>query len=614
MEPRQARLLLVGSGERLAAVGRVLSRCGLGVTSCDEASLDERLRDDDESVVIVDAASTGAALLTVRLAAQPVLTASCRTVVLLVERAGTGPWAGLREAGAQELVVSSADEAELASRVMALIIGSQRQSLSLAEERFRTIFHKCPDPCAINEPASLRFLDVNERFLAMTGLSREETIGRTGAELGLFPEAGHRAMSDAINERPALRDLELRSRRPHSGEPFDVLLSFEPVSLAGQPCLLSLGHDVTLRKQLEERLRQSQKMEAMGRLAGGVAHDFNNILTAIEIASSSLLGRPLLEDATRKGLEQILRSTQRAATLTRQLLQVAHKHPREPSLLDLNEIVLGMAKMLRRVIGEDLELHLALASQPCRVFADASEIEQILLNLATNARDAMARGGRLEIRTSVDHAQVKLLISDTGEGMNEVTRGRAFEPFFTTKPPGKGTGLGLATVYAIVQQSSGTITVESELGHGSSFEILLPHLESGEARPANAPRHIPGRNGSETVLLVEDDDDLRQLLRGVLEQSGYHVLTSGNGQAALEIALAQSIDLLLSDVVMPEISGLDLAARLHERRPGLRVLFMSGYPEDTIARYGRPFDRRLLLAKPFLPDDLLRRVREALDH
>jgi PAS domain S-box-containing protein len=605
-------VLLVGSGERLAALGRALSRSGLAVTTCNEASLDERLRDDDETVVVVDAASTGAALLTVRLAAQPVLTASGRTVLLLVERAATAAWAGLRAAGAQELVISSVEESELPGVVMALIIRSQRHSLALAEERFRTIFHKCPDPCAINEVATLRFLEVNERFLAMTGLSREETIGRTGGELGLFPEAGHRAMSDAISERPALRDLELRSQRPHTGEPFDVLLSFEPVSLAGQPCLLSLGHDVTVRKRLEEQLRQSQKMEAMGRLAGGVAHDFNNILTAIEIASSSLLGRPLLEDATRKGLEQILRSTQRAATLTRQLLQVAHKHPREPSALDLNELVLGMAKMLRRVIGEDLELHLSLASQPCRVFADSSEIEQILLNLATNARDAMAHGGRLEIRTSVDRAQVKLLISDTGVGMNETTRARAFEPFFTTKPPGKGTGLGLATVYAIVQQSSGTISVESAPGRGSSFEILLPHIESGEARPASAPRHVLEADGCETILLVEDDEDLRQLLRSLLEQSGYHVLTSGNGQSALEIAHTQSIDLLLSDVVMPEVNGLDLAERLNAQRPGLRVLFMSGYPEDTIARYGRPFDRRQLLAKPFLPNDLLRRVREAL--
>ncbi|HLY60305.1 MAG TPA: ATP-binding protein [Terriglobia bacterium] len=388
--------------------------------------------------------------------------------------------------------------------------------------------------------------------------------------------------------------------------------------------------DITEKKQLEEEFRQAQKMEAVGRLAGGVAHDFNNLLTIITGYTQLLLESLAPGDPHREFVGQIQSAGERAAALTRRLLAFSRRQALVLEVLDLNAIVANTEKMLRRLIGEDIELVTLLPAGLSPVKVDASQIEQVIINLAVNSRDAMPQGGKLLIETSdiyLDqayaqiHAAVKpghyvmLAVSDTGTGMDTRTMAHIFEPFFTTKEKGKGTGLGLATVYGIVKQCEGYIWVYSEPGHGTSFKVYLPRAEEIKEAAHSVEVHAATPHGSETVLLVEDEDGVRSLVRGILEAGGYKVLDSNRPLKAW--ATCQQFDgpihLLLTDVVMPQMNGPDLAEKLKVLRPNTKVLYMSGYTDGAILYHGVLQPGTPFLQKPFTPDVLARKVREVLD-
>jgi PAS domain S-box-containing protein len=386
----------------------------------------------------------------------------------------------------------------------------------------------------------------------------------------------------------------------------------------------------TERATLEAQFRQAQKMEAVGRLAGGVAHDFNNLLTVIAGRSEFLKIQMPEKDPLHRHIDIITQGAARATKLTAQLLAFSRRQVLQPKVLDLNQVVSGMADMLRRLIGENIELVTATDPRLGRVMADPGQVEQVLMNLVVNARDAMPSGGRLSIATAnVDRdesdvrrrmgakpgAFVMLSVSDNGVGMDEETKARLFEPFFTTKGPGVGTGLGLATVYGIVKQSGGDIWAYSEPGHGSSFKVYLPRVETPAETAERADEHGPPAGGVETILLVEDEPDLRDLALEILEHQGYKVLVAADPLEAQRLAGAHAgpIELLLTDVIMPHMSGRELALRLVESRPDMRVLYTSGYTDDALAHHGVLGPEILFLQKPYTPSGLTRKVREVLD-
>jgi PAS domain S-box-containing protein len=402
-------------------------------------------------------------------------------------------------------------------------------------------------------------------------------------------------------------------------------------SPAGEPlCIATVARDVTERKRLEEQLRQAQKMEAVGRLAGGVAHDFNNLLTVINGYSDIVLASLPAHDPNREFVEEVKKAGERAAGLTRQLLAFGRQQILQRKVLDLNAVVADVVRMLSRVIGEDVDLAVHPGASLWRVQADPGQVEQVLMNLAVNARDAMPTGGRLAIQTrnvTLDRSTapdgsevrpgpyVRLSVSDAGCGMDAATLAHVFEPFFTTKGVGKGTGLGLATVYGIVKQSEGHIEVETAVGRGTTFRIFLPAVlaEPGAGEPALGSSTQPV--GKETVLVVEDEDGVRALTRLTLQRLGYRVLEAGGLEEAVCVARASRcpVDLLVTDVVMPGAGGRAVAERLRQEYPGLRVLFMSGYTDDAVVRHGVASDRADFIQKPFAPGGLARKVRHVLD-
>jgi signal transduction histidine kinase len=386
----------------------------------------------------------------------------------------------------------------------------------------------------------------------------------------------------------------------------------------------------TASQELEQQLRQSQKMEAIGRLAGGVAHDFNNLLTAINGYSSLALQRANPDDRLRGYLEEIKKAGERAATLTRQLLAFGRKQMLKPVVLNLNDVVSDMNKMLRRLIGEDIRFNARFDPDLKPIKADPGQIEQVLVNLVVNSRDAMPQGGNLTIETANFESDaefagkhlglapghyVMLAVSDSGCGMDDKTKARIFEPFFTTKEKGRGTGLGLSTVYGIVKQSGGTVWVYSETGKGSVFKVYFPQLQEDAefSKPVLVETPVP--RGSETILLVEDEDVVRGLARKILEQAGYDVLDARGGDEAIRLCheLPGPIHLLLTDVVMPERSGREIAECLAKLRPSTRVLYMSGYTDDAIVHHGVLDSDVEFIQKPFTPVALARKVREVLD-
>jgi len=388
--------------------------------------------------------------------------------------------------------------------------------------------------------------------------------------------------------------------------------------------------DATERRSLEQQVIQAQKMEAVGRLAGGVAHDFNNILTAIGGYTDLLLEDLPLDDPRRQDVDEIHRAADRAAALTQQLLAFSRRQVLQPKVIDLNALVSNVEKLLGRLIGADVQLATALADEVGRVRADPGQLEQVIVNLAVNARDAMPGGGRLTIetrnvdldaayaaehRTVVPGPYVVIAVSDTGTGMSADTQAHMFEPFFTTKEVGKGTGLGLATVYGIVKQSGGSIWVYSELGHGTTIKVYLPRVDEPPDPLAAPGLANPERlRGTETILLVEDEPAVRAVARQILARQGYTVLEAPDGPAALAMVAGRArVDLILTDVVMPGMSGRTLADQLATRWPGVRVLYMSGYTDDAIVRHGMLEPGLAYLQKPFRPDALVRKVREVLN-
>ena len=384
------------------------------------------------------------------------------------------------------------------------------------------------------------------------------------------------------------------------------------------------------RLRLEEQFRQAQKMEAVGRLAGGVAHDFNNLLTVITGYSDMLLANVSLSETQRIALEEIRRSAERGGALTHQLLAFSRRQPLENRALHVNEHILQTEKMLSRLIGEDIELVIIPAASQDSVVADPGRLEQVIMNLVVNARDAMPDGGKLTIETATVQVSesfsarklgvqpgpyVAISITDTGHGMDEETQSHLFEPFFTTKTDGRGTGLGLATAYGIVRQSGGAITILSELGKGTTARILLPIAREGAESAAVRPSMAAPATGAETILVVEDEARVRKLIVSVLTSRGYKVLEAARGQEAIRLAKEHNgkIHLALVDVVMPEMSGPDLVSEIAAVRPKMRVLYISGYTDEAMEHHHIPESGFAFLQKPFLPDALARKVREVLD-
>ncbi len=473
---------------------------------------------------------------------------------------------------------------------------------------------------------------INPAFTALTGYGPEDAIGRNPRDLiksGAQAQAFYRRLWETILAGEVWRG-ELVNRRK-DGSTYSEDQSITPVKDARGEITHFIGikRDLTEQKRLEAQFLQAQKMESVGRLAGGVAHDFNNLLTVINGTAALALSSVRAGDPLREDLHGILRAGERAVSLTKQLLAFSRKQLMKPEVLDLGSLVANMRAMLPRLIGEDVELIVLGAEKLGSVRADPGQLEQVVLNLVVNARDAMPGGGRLTIETrNVDldqaHASehpsvhagphVMLAVSDTGIGMDEATRARIFEPFFTTKESGKGTGLGLATVYGIVKQSGGSIWAYSEVGQGTTFKIYLPRVDD-EAKMERQARPREAARGSETILVVEDDKTLCRLATRMLESAGYEVLTAHNGGDAIAALKGYEgpVHLMLTDVVMPGMGGRELACGVAEFRPETRVLYMSGYTDDTILRSGLLDSTAHFIAKPYTVEGLTRKVREVLD-
>ncbi len=501
--------------------------------------------------------------------------------------------------------------------------------LKVSEERFAKAFSSSPFPMTITTMDEGRFVDVNERFLERTGFTREEVIGQRREDLDLWIDPGEAVrFADAIRANKKVRNFEAHLKAAE-GQSAWYLLSTEIIELDGQPCLLVASDDVTERRRLEEQLHQAQKLESIGRLAGGVAHDFNNLLTVINGYSDLVLGRLDSADPNWSRVDQIRKAGIRAAELTGQLLAFSRKQVIKPVAVDLNLLIRETEPMLRRLLPETIEIVLHLNPSRVPVVADTGQLHQVLINLAANARDAMTQGGTLAVSTELAEVDersaglhdnlppgsyVLLSVKDDGAGMSEDVRKHVFEPFFTTKKKGAGTGLGLATVYGIVRQNGGWISVQSEPGEGARFDIFFPRVEARPETPATRAVPPAARRGRETILVVEDQANVRELACEVLGSYGYTVLQASHGAEALQIAAGHNgpIQLMLTDVVMPGMTGKELAARMKPLRPETKVLFMSGYNENIIAREGIIDSEIFFIAKPLSPDALAAKVREIL--
>ncbi len=500
--------------------------------------------------------------------------------------------------------------------------------LRVSEARYRDLFENASDLIATVDLKG-NVTDVNEAFLRSTGYTRAELLGKRLEDL--IPADSREALDQARTEKLAGRldtvyEHELLAR---DGRRIQMEVASRLIFEDGKPVgTEAICRDISERKLLEEQLRQGQRLEAIGRLAGGVAHDFNNLLTVISGYAEQLLDDR--DRASEPELEQIAVAAERATILTRQLLAFSRRQVLRPRVLQLNDVVAGLTPMLSRLIGEDVELVATLAPTLHPVLADPNQLEQVLVNLAVNARDAMPEGGLLTIHTAnvmlddeyvSQHAEaavgphIMLSVSDTGIGMDDETLSHIFEPFFTTKPLGIGTGLGLATVYGIVKQSGGSMWVYSEPGQGTTFKALFPRAESeATEEDARAPKPV-AETGTETILLAEDEESLRRLTARILEQHGYDVISAETATEAVEIAErnGRKIHLLLTDMVMPELSGIALAERVCELVPEIRVLYMSGYADAVVTRNGALIEGSAFLEKPFGSSELAAKVRETLD-
>jgi PAS domain S-box-containing protein len=501
-----------------------------------------------------------------------------------------------------------------------------RELLKEKDKKFRLLFEDHPQPMCVFDDESQVVLDANTAAAQLYGYSRDELRGK------------HLSNLDAEIDLSTAETIPSRSRVPvtvwrhrtANGSVIELEVAVHDIDFAGRRARLAVLLDITGRRHLEEQLRQAQKMEAVGMLAGGVAHDFNNLLTIITGYSQLILNNLAPNDQNRHSVEQIMKAGERAAALTKQLLAFSRRQVLQPRVVDLNKLVTSISNMLQRLIGEDIDLRLVLPPDLGRVNADPGQIEQVVMNLVVNARDAMPKGGVLTLETgnvsldpSYAHAHiavrpgsyVMIAVSDTGSGMDEPTKARLFEPFFTTKGAGKGTGLGLSTVFGIVKQSGGSVEVYSEPGRGTSVKVYLPRIDQPVSLETQVARRKIGR-GSETVLLVEDDEMVRTLVRETLERDGYRVLDAPGPIEARRISdlCKEPIQLLITDVIMPKVSGRELAQQLVERRPCMKVLYMSGYTDNAIVNSGILKKEVAFIQKPFTPQALAEKVREVLEN
>jgi PAS domain S-box-containing protein len=514
-------------------------------------------------------------------------------------------------------------EEEIAERMQV------EEALRVSEEKFSKAFDNAPIMITISGIDDGVYLNVNKKFVELSGLTVEEAVGKTSAELGLMTAEQRVRLIDELHRNKSISDLELQFT-VRNGKKITCIVYGESILIAGKRCLLLLTHDVTEHRVMEGQLRQSQKMEAIGQLAGGIAHDFNNVLTVILGYSNILLLDSTLSQQQREKVEHLVSSSERASQLTRSLLTFSRRDPMELKLVDLNVIVEQLQKFLMRIIGEDVHLKVSLAARAMPVKADAGHIEQVLVNLAANGRDAMAKGGSLDISVApVEFDQSHgtahgggaagryacITVSDTGEGMNEETRQRVFEPFFTTKETGKGTGLGMAIVHGIVKQHNGFVEIQSTPGLGTTVKIYLPESDNGERAQARRPFADALEGGTETVLVAEDDADVRALLHAVLTGRGYEVIIAENGQVAVDLFRAnpEAVDLILLDMIMPGKNGQEALAEIRECRPDIKAIYLSGYAADFMKSRGISDQCVELLDKPFKSSDLLRKVRDTLD-
>jgi two-component system cell cycle sensor histidine kinase/response regulator CckA len=513
---------------------------------------------------------------------------------------------------------------------IALAIERRRaeDALRKNEEMFRLLFSYNPLPTWVIDLETLRFLEVNEAAVRQYGYTPNEFRNMTA--LDIRPEEEKPKFLDYLKQRSGdTRRNGHWKHRKKDGKIIQVETISHELEYAGRRVRLVVAQDVGERHILEQQLRQSQKMEAVGRLAGGVAHDFNNLLMVIKGHTELLLGALPLSDQFSRKIEQIERAADRASALTRQLLAFSRLQVLQPHVMNLNDVVEDMGRLLPRLIGEDVELVVRTSKDLGAIRADASQMEQVIMNLAVNARDAMPGGGKLLIETlnteldssyNAVHAIVRqgqyvlLAVSDSGSGMDAETQAHIFEPFFTTKPQGKGTGLGLATVYGIVKQSGGFIWVYSEMGRGTCFKIYLPRVDQPVERTASIHTASEAPRGTGTILLAEDEQDVREVAREFLESGGYTVIEAHDGAEALKLTEkhAGAIHLLVTDMVMPGMTGQELAGRLLQERAGLRILYMSGYSEHAAAESALGDTSRRLLTKPFSRWALLRAVHEIL--
>ncbi len=518
----------------------------------------------------------------------------------------------------------------LQSRLQMTEVVLAKEELAVSEERFFKAFHQSAQPSAIQCFSDRRFVEANERFAEITGWSREEIIGRTPAELFLWENP---AMADqwydAVARNQVVREQDAKFRT-QNGTLRELLVSMSPFALGKDPHVLLLAQDVSERMMLERQLRQAQKMEAIGQLAAGVAHDFNNILTVIQGHAGILRLKSEASHPQTKSLDQISEAAGRASSLIRQLLMFSRKQAMQFRHLDLNDILQNCITMLQRLVGEHVQIDFRAHQSLPAIHADVSMIEQVAMNFAVNARDAMPDGGRVSITTSLETIErpptpmdpemregqfVCLTFSDTGTGMDAQVLNRIFEPFFTTKPAGKGTGLGLSTVFGIVRQHNGWLEVNSKPNEGTTFRVYFPASQK-PAEKTDVVNDTALRSGRETVLVAEDEDSLRDMVVQVLKIQGYTVLEAASGPDALEVweKCNRSVDLLVTDMVMPGgIMGGELAERLSRQCPSLKVIYTSGYSPGMAGKDVSLLASRNFLPKPYSIGKLAQFVRECLD-
>jgi len=549
----------------------------------------------------------------------PVLGAAGAVAYIIHEVEDVTDFVRLKQQGAAERKVTE----ELRSNA------ARMEATLQATARYRALMEQANDAILILD-LSGAILEANRESERLFGLPRARIVGRNYDDFVVPEERADSASRRGLVGSEGTIRVPNRHMERAGGTVVTVDVSGSLVRLGDESRVLAILRDVSERQRLEAQLLQSQKMESVGRLAGGVAHDFNNLLGVITGYGDLLLHEIGPGHPSHRRVVEIRKAADRAASLTRQLLAFSRKQVLQLRVLDLNAVVAGIEPMLRRLIGEHIELITALDNGVGRVKADLGQMEQVIANLAVNARDAMPRGGKLLIETGnveLDAVyaatradarpgpHVMLAVSDTGHGMDAEVLGHMFEPFYTTKAPGLGTGLGLATVYGIVRQLGGQVMVYSEVDRGTSFKIYLPRLEAAADQLQVAAAAGPPPGGTETVLLVEDEPALRVLVEEILTKGGYHVLQNEKPEAALALAASHggAIDLVLTDVIMPNMSGRQMADALRLGRPGIRVLFMSGYTDDAISHHGILEPGTHFLEKPFTADGLLRKIREVLE-